>query len=62
MSIALVTGASAGIGLSVARKLAAGGWRVALVARTERTLREAAAMLPAGAAEIFACDVGDLAA
>src|SRR4051812_48915494 len=62
MSVALVTGASAGIGLSVARKLAAQGFRIALAARTERTLREAAASLPAGASEVFVCDVQDLAA
>src|SRR4051812_50045190 len=62
MSIALVTGASAGIGLSVVQKLAAQGHRLALVARTEQTLRAAAASLPAGAAEIFVCDVKDLAA
>ncbi len=59
--IALVTGGSAGIGLAVARKLAADGTRVALVARTEKTLREAAAALP-GMAEIFPLDVKDLAA
>lgn len=62
MSVALVTGASAGIGLSVSRKLAAQGWKIALVARTERTLREAAASLPTGAGEVFVCDVEDLAA
>ena len=62
MSVALVTGASSGIGLSVSRKLAARGWRVALVARTERALREAAASLPAGAGEVFVCDMQDLSA
>lgn len=59
--VALVTGGSAGIGLAVARKLAFSGIRVALVARTERTLREAAAALPGGA-EIFPLDVKDLPA
>ena len=59
--IALVTGGSAGIGLAVARRLVADGTRVALVARTERTLREAAAALP-GMAEIFPLDVKDLPA
>ena len=47
--VALVTGGSSGIGLAVARKLVAAGTRVALVARTERTLREAAASLARGA-------------
>jgi short-subunit dehydrogenase len=56
--VALVTGASAGIGLSVSRKLAALGARVAMVARTERTLRQAA--VPNG--ELFPLDVGDLPA
>jgi len=59
--VALITGGSAGIGLAVARKLAASGTRVALVARTERTLREAADGL-AGMAEIFPLDVKDLPA
>ena len=61
VKIALITGGSAGIGLAVARKLAAEGTRVALVARTERTLREAAATL-SGMAEIFPLDVKDLPA
>lgn len=57
-----MTGASAGIGLAVSRKLAAQGFRVAMVARTEKTLRDAAASLPAGSAEVFVRDVKDLAA
>jgi len=60
--IALVTGGSAGIGLAVARRLAAAGTRVALVARTERTLREAAESLGPGMAEVFPLDVSDLPA
>jgi short-subunit dehydrogenase len=60
--VALVTGGSAGIGLATVRKLVAAGARVAVVARTEKTLREAVASLPAGSAEAFALDVGDLAA
>ena len=59
--IALITGGSSGIGLAIARKLVAEGTRVALVARTERTLREAAAALR-GLAEIFPLDVKDLPA
>ena len=58
--VALVTGGSAGIGLAVARKLDASGIRIALVARTEKTLREAASALHD--AEIFPLDVKDLAA
>jgi short-subunit dehydrogenase len=56
--VALVTGASAGIGLEVCRKLSALGARVAMVARTEKTLRAAA--LPG--AEVFPLDVADLEA
>jgi short-subunit dehydrogenase len=55
--IALVTGGSAGIGLATARQLAARGTRVALVARTEKTLRDAAQEL---GGEAFVCDMNDL--
>jgi short-subunit dehydrogenase len=57
--VALVTGASAGIGLAVSEKLAAQGAKVAMVARTEKTLREAAARI---GGEAFPLDVMDLAA
>ncbi len=40
---ALVTGASEGIGMGIARQLAAEGVRVAICARTESTLKETAA-------------------
>jgi short-subunit dehydrogenase len=55
--IALITGGSAGIGLAVARQLSARGTRVALVARTEKTLRDAAQELDGVA---FVCDMNDL--
>jgi short-subunit dehydrogenase len=55
--IALVTGGSAGIGLAAARQLASRGTRVALVARTEKTLRDAARKL---GGEAFVCDMNDL--
>jgi short-subunit dehydrogenase len=54
--VALVTGASAGIGLEVSRKLSALGVRVAMIARTEKTLRAAAV----ANAEVFPLDVSDL--
>jgi NADP-dependent 3-hydroxy acid dehydrogenase YdfG len=53
---ALVTGASRGIGLACARALAAAGARVAMLARTERTLRAAAREIGLGALAV----VGDL--
>lgn len=57
--VALVTGASSGIGLAVARLLHGRGMRVALVARTREKLEQLAGELGEGAAA-FPCDVGDL--
>ncbi len=62
--VAIVTGASSGIGLSVARKLVAEGAKVALVARTRDTLERIARELSAkreGSAAAFPCDVKDFA-
>ncbi len=57
---ALVTGASRGIGAAVARRLAASGARVALLARRKETLRDLAEQIGHGAVGI-ACDVRDTA-
>lgn len=46
--VAIVTGASRGIGLAIAARLAADGARVCLTARTEEALSEAAKTLPEG--------------
>jgi len=59
--VAIVTGASSGIGLSVAEKLVAEGAKVALVARTAAKLEEVAARLGADEAAAFPCDVTDFA-
>ncbi len=45
--LAIITGASSGIGLATARKLASSGWRVALVARDAERLAHARASLDA---------------
>ena len=61
--VALVTGASTGIGLAVCRALVARGARVAMVARTRDTLEAAAASLGGDERAIaFPLDVADLAA
>ncbi|MBJ9949145.1 SDR family NAD(P)-dependent oxidoreductase [Acinetobacter bereziniae] len=60
--IALITGASSGIGLTVAKKLAAAGAHVLLVSRTEETLKEVQAEIQAegGQADIFPCDLNNM--
>jgi len=55
--VAVVTGASHGIGLGCARALAEAGARVLLVARNHSQLEQAAASLPG--ARALACDVTD---
>jgi NAD(P)-dependent dehydrogenase (short-subunit alcohol dehydrogenase family) len=55
---AVVTGASRGIGLAIARALAAEGAQVALVARDAAALQQAAAELD-GHAIVAVCDTGD---
>jgi short-subunit dehydrogenase len=55
--VAIVTGASSGIGLAVARTFVRAGARVALVARTRSKLEEIASEL--GAAAAFPLDVSD---
>ena len=58
---ALVSGASRGIGLAVARALVSAGARVGLIARGEAELAARAAEL-GERASVFPCDVGDPAA
>ncbi len=60
--VALITGASSGIGLTVAKKLAAEGAHVLLVARTQETLEQVQADIQAqgGQASIFPCDLNDM--
>ena len=59
--VAVVTGASSGIGEATARLLAERGWRCVLVARREDELRRLASELDGGA-EVEICDVADRAA
>ncbi|XID75072.1 SDR family NAD(P)-dependent oxidoreductase [Alkanindiges sp. WGS2144] len=60
--IALITGASSGIGLTVAKQLAAAGAHVLLVARTREKLEEVKAEIEAegGKASVFPCDLNDM--
>lgn len=55
--IALVTGASRGIGLAIAEELAVAGARVAVTSRSEQRAKEAAAGLGPDEVRGFACDV-----
>jgi short-subunit dehydrogenase len=61
-SISLVTGASSGIGASIAKELASRGHSVALVARREERLQTLATELTSShgvTAEVIAADLGD---
>jgi 3-oxoacyl-[acyl-carrier protein] reductase len=62
--IALVTGASRGIGRAIAERLAKDGMKVVLVARNEEKLAEVAGAITeaGGAALIKPCDMSDAAA
>ncbi len=63
-AVAVVTGASAGLGRAIAGAFAEAGWRVALIARGEGRLESAARELRAAGAKVltFATDVADAAA
>lgn len=62
--VAVITGASAGIGKAIALGLAAEGVDLAICARREGPLREAETELRAKGVEVYAatCDVGDASA
>ena len=59
--VAIVTGASRGIGRAIATRLAAEGRHVALVSRSEGPLGEVKGEIESagGSASVHACDVGD---
>jgi short-subunit dehydrogenase len=61
-SIAIVTGASSGIGAELARGLAQRGHNVGLVARRRDRLEELAAELGDVRTEVFECDLADTSA
>ena len=60
--VALVTGASRGIGVAIARALAEGGARVAVVSRSEERSAAVARELPGDGHLGLGCDVADSAA
>jgi NAD(P)-dependent dehydrogenase (short-subunit alcohol dehydrogenase family) len=59
--VVLITGGSRGLGFVIARRLAAEGARIALLARTADDLEAASAKLAESGADVFTavCDVGD---
>jgi short-subunit dehydrogenase len=62
--VAIVTGASSGIGFVVAKKLAAAGAKVVLVARTREKLEETQKIIAkaGGEAHVYPCDLNNIEA
>ncbi|SFF23239.1 Short-chain dehydrogenase [Fontimonas thermophila] len=62
--VAVVTGASSGIGFAVAKKLAASGAKVILVARTREKLEATQKIIEkmGGEAHVYPCDLNDMQA
>ncbi len=60
--VVMITGASSGIGFETARKVAAGGAKTVLVARTKEALEECAVLIRenGGEAHVYPCDLSDL--
>ena len=60
--VVLITGASSGIGLTVAKKMATAGAHVLLLARTQETLEQVQTEIieAGGKASIFPCDLSDM--
>ncbi|WP_151708447.1 SDR family NAD(P)-dependent oxidoreductase [Acinetobacter brisouii] len=60
--IALVTGASSGIGMTVSKRLASAGAHVLLIARTEEKLLEVKAEIEqaGGKASVYPCDLNEM--
>ena len=58
--VILITGGSSGIGLALAKRVAAEGARVALVARRVEPLEAALASLPGEGHRVYPCDVADV--
>src|SRR4051812_39913819 len=59
--VAVITGASQGLGRALAHELAGGGWSLVLDARHESALAEAVRALPGGPHPAIAGDVADAA-
>ena len=55
--VCIITGVGPGTGSALARRFAAGGYQIALLARTESRLKDLAAELPG--ARAYPCDVAD---
>lgn len=59
--LAVITGAGTGVGRAVTLKLAAEGWRVAMIGRRKDTLEQTRTLVGSQSAEVapFPCDIGD---